>query len=164
MKNRRKNGQSKVWTWISFIVFGAIIALLATSLLKKKSPATVLSEWWHGTYDAADYSTYKKDQLVKLVTQQESKIDSIERELEKYQHQYGVGRARVNVTTESLNMRQAPRITGELIAKIPNQTFVGVIEFAEREETIDGATGKWCKIKYGNQEGWVWGNYLEVLE
>lgn len=161
---RKRQSRPRVWTWISFILFGLIIALLGTSLIKKQSPAEVLRQLFTPAYVEGDLTTYGKDQLISIVEDQRSQIDSIRIRLDKYEAAYGIGRARVAVDNDALNMRSQPSIAGDLITKIPNGAFVGVIATADEEQVIDGTIGRWYQIKYGTYEGWVWGNYLEVLE
>lgn len=161
---RQKKPISKVWTWASFVVFGAIIVLLATSLIQKKSPAKVLKSVFTTKKVEADYSTYAKKDLIEVINRQAAQIDSIESRLNGYIRDFGSGRGRINVNVEALNMRSEPSLSGEVLERIPNGTIVGILYFDSKEQYLDGATGSWCRIKYAGQEGWVWGNYLIRLE
>lgn len=161
---RQKEPISKLWTWLSFIVFGLIIALLATSLIQKRSPAKVLSSIFKTKKIESDFNTYSKAELVEIIKAQNNKIDSIDTRLNAYIRDFGSGRGRINVNVEALNMRSEPSLAGDVLDRIPNNTIVGVLYFDNEEQYLDGATGSWCRIKYAGQEGWVWGNYLIVLE
>ena len=91
-------------------------------------------------------------------------IDSLQVRLSGYIENFGPGRAKIDVSVEALNMRSEPSLSGDVLSRIPNGSIVGVLYFDDKEEYLDGATGKWCRIKYIGQEGWVWGNYLILLE
>lgn len=161
---RQKKPISKIWTWVSFVIFGAIIVLLATSLIQKRSPAKVLSALFSTKKVESDLATYDKKDLIAVITEQAARIDSIESRLNGYIRDFGSGRGRINVNVEALNMRSEPSLSGEVLDRIPNGTIVGILYFDSKEQYLDGATGSWCRIKYAGQEGWVWGNYLIVLE
>jgi uncharacterized protein YgiM (DUF1202 family) len=161
---RQKKPISKIWTWVSFVIFGVIIVLLATSLIQKKSPGKVLTTFFSTKKLDSDYNTYTKKDLIDIINRQTVKIDSIESRLNDYIRDFGSGRGRINVNVEALNMRSEPALSGKVIDRIPNGTIVGVLYFDSKEQYLDGATGYWCRIKYAGQEGWVWGNYLIVLE
>ena len=67
---------------------------------------------------------------------------------------------------ENLNIRNNPGTEKtEVIYTIrpkatdPFQTNVEVIAMTQEEETIDGKTDSWLKIKYKNYEGWIFGGY-----
>lgn len=131
---------------------------------RKKSPAKVLSDLFTESFNENDFHTYDKGDLIDIINIQKGQIDSLNVKLDSYIQYYGVGRARIKVETEGLNRRHEPVISGELMDRIPNGSLVGIIRFDDNEQILEGESGKWCLIKYAGQEGWVWGNYLEILE
>jgi hypothetical protein len=155
---------SVTWTWISFIVFGLIISLLASSLYLKKSPAKVLASLFTKDIQVDNLETYPKKDLIQIIENQNKLIDSLQVRLSGYIENFGPGRAKIDVSVEALNMRSEPSLSGDVLSRIPNGSIVGVLYFDDKEQYLDGATGKWCRIKYIGQEGWVWGNYLILLE
>ncbi len=154
----------KVWAWISFIIFGFIIALLGTSLFKQESPAQVLRSWFTRSVEEGDLSTYDKEDLVKIIETQRKRIDSLDQQLDRYIRHFGIRSALIEVEGETLNLRSEPTITSDIIDKIPNNTIIGIIRCQEETVFLDGADGSWCRIKYAGQEGWVWGNYLKEID
>jgi hypothetical protein len=68
-----------------------------------------------------------------------------------------------------LNIRDNPGlIDTKVISKIipPEiggpQINLNVIEATEENETIDGLTDRWLRIKYNGVEGWIFGGYVSV--
>jgi uncharacterized protein YgiM (DUF1202 family) len=70
----------------------------------------------------------------------------------------------VNVETESLNMRDKPVLGAEVVMKLPVGSVVEILYYDNETYRIGGEYGKWCKIRYTGKEGWVWGNYLELID
>lgn len=61
-----------------------------------------------------------------------------------------------------LRMRDKPSTDGNKIVTIPDSSEVWVIEETGDEITISGKTGKWAKVKYKGDAGWVFGGFLET--
>lgn len=59
-----------------------------------------------------------------------------------------------------LKMRDMPNKDGKAIALIPQGSEVVVLEETGQEEEVSGRRGKWAKIRYGSQEGFVFGGFL----
>ena len=59
-----------------------------------------------------------------------------------------------------LRMRSSPDLNGEIVAAVPNNSEVTIIEEKSEVLTIADATGKWTKIRFENSEGWVFGGFL----
>ncbi len=153
-----------MWTWISFIVFGLIITLLATALIQKTSPAQVLDSLWqkYQNPEVSSVAKLNKQELRSLVYRQDSIIQTLENALEDCRHDDGYNKAYVATETESLNLRSEPNLSSSIILRIPNKSRVSILYYDDIEYYLDGANGKWCRIRYGDQEGWVWGNYLSI--
>jgi flagellar biosynthesis GTPase FlhF len=67
----------------------------------------------------------------------------------------------VNTTANRLNLRQDPQISKHnIIAKIPTGEEVSLIEYVGEETIINGKTGRWCRIEYNGQQGYVFEAYL----
>jgi uncharacterized protein YgiM (DUF1202 family) len=161
---KRNSPTSSIWTWISFIVFGLLILLFGSSLIQKKSPAKILKSLFTKEFVESDLNSYSKEVLIKMVEDQKIQIDSLRRKVNEYTELYGIAMGRINVATDALNMRSLPSISGEVLVRVPNKTMVKIIAFSEKEEFIEGASGRWCMIEYDDQEGWVWGNYVDIVK
>lgn len=161
---KRTNPTGGYWTWISFVVFALLIILLGTSLIKKQSPGKLLKSIFTKEVQEEDLSTYPKDVLVQMVKDQKLLVDSLQKKVDRYIDLFGIAMGRINVNTDALNMRSLPTTSSEVILRIPNKTLVKIIAFGENEEFIEGATGRWCFVEYNEQEGWVWGNYVDIVQ
>jgi len=60
-------------------------------------------------------------------------------------------------------MRSEASLEGDIIIRIPTGSEVSILYYDERELLLDGAIGQWCKVKYADKEGWVWGNYIDPI-
>jgi uncharacterized protein YgiM (DUF1202 family) len=62
-------------------------------------------------------------------------------------------------TTSSINLREKPSSNSKILTKIPKDQTVYLLEFGFYR-TIGDKKGFWTKVKFGDQEGWVFGSYL----
>ena len=165
MRNRRSTNTRKIWTWVSFVVFAIISAIMLTALLKKQSPGQVISGFFSRTSTAeldGDIKLMSKAELQRLVTLLKSERDSLTGVVNDYKERFGHTTATVAVDNTTLNMRSEPNLKSQVILKIPTRSSVTVLEYDLQETYIDGSKGRWCRINYAGTIGWVWGNYLEI--
>jgi WG containing repeat/Bacterial SH3 domain len=59
-----------------------------------------------------------------------------------------------------LKMRQKPDAKATIVLSIDNKSEVEILETTSQKETIEQKTANWLKVKYGNQEGYVFGGFL----
>jgi len=59
-----------------------------------------------------------------------------------------------------LRMRQTPDLNGVKLQTIPNGDRVVVLEVLDKMEYLSNTSGKWTKVKWGSETGWVYGAYL----
>lgn len=59
-----------------------------------------------------------------------------------------------------LRMRSSSDTTSSIIQTIPQFASVVVTDQLKDEIQLSGKKGKWTKVKYDNQEGWVFGGFL----
>lgn len=64
------------------------------------------------------------------------------------------------VYASALNVRDQPDIDGKKTDLLSALQKVEVIERSPEETEIEGRTGKWVKIQYGENEGWVFDAFL----
>lgn len=130
--------------------------------IKDKSPTSLLGDayaWVLGN----DSPNPNKAELRFIIDQKSLTIDSLSNTIEELQNKSPYRTAIVNTTANELNLRSQPNLSSEVVIKIPDSSAVKILYFDEETLILDGETGKWCKIRYADKEGWVWGNYL-VLE
>lgn len=61
-----------------------------------------------------------------------------------------------------LTMRASPDTGGQFILVIPNNSQVTVTETIGNEVEIGGRRGRWVKVKFNSQQGYVFGGFLSV--
>lgn len=162
-KRRRYQKRSPIWSWISFILFGAIISLLGYAVISKKSPSEVLNSLWSSDVSADDISRLSKKELIAKIEDMNLKVDELTSQLEECKNDDGYNKGIVETTSPTLNLRSEPSLESEIILRIPTQSKVSIMYYDERRLLLDGAMGQWCRIKYAEQEGWVWGNYVKEI-
>lgn len=161
-RRNRYRQRSRVWPWISFVVFSLVLLLLGTSILKKKSPAEVLKSLFKSDLPPDDPRSFNKKELIALLSERDQEIETLQEKLKECLLDDGFKKATISTSSNTLNMRSEPSLSSSVIIKIPNGSEVSILFFDQRELLLDGAMGQWCKIRYAENEGWVWGNYLSV--
>ena len=76
---------------------------------------------------------------------------------------------RVLLTADNLRLRSGGGIDKEIVATLPKDTLVRVLEIGEKD-TIDGIVSNWVRVEVFEQEGgeipagtkgWCFGGYLQ---
>ncbi len=111
--------------------------------------------------DPNDHNRLTKKELVILVEQQESKIALLESDLEECLDNDGFKKGIITTESSTLNMRSEPSLESDVLLRIPSGSTVSILYYDDRQLMLDGDIGQWCKIKYADQEGWIWGNYVK---
>ncbi len=162
-KRRKYNKRSPFWSWLSFIIFGVIIALLGYSVVVKKSPAAVLSSLFSSDLPADDLRRLNKDELIQQVEEYQGAIANLENQLADCQNDDGYTKGIIETSSPTLNLRSEPSLESDIILKIPTKSKVSILFYDDRELVLDGAKGQWCRVIYAEHEGWVWGNYVREI-
>lgn len=63
-----------------------------------------------------------------------------------------------------LNMRSKPSNNAKVILTIPTNSDVLIIDENGPAQTIGDTKASWYKVLYNNEEGWVWGGYIQKQE
>jgi Uncharacterized protein with a bacterial SH3 domain homologue len=165
LRKNRGRYQSKwrrAWPWISFVIFLLVASLLGYSIYKKESPAKVLSDLIDG--GETGIASMSRSDLKTLALLQKDSLSLLKTELDKCKDNNGLRRAVITVKASTLNMRADPSLSGEIVLRIPTGSTVNILYYDERRLFLEGAMGQWCRIRYADKEGWVWGNYIELIE
>jgi len=143
------------------LLFFLALSLLVFSSIKDKSPTALFLDLY--SWAVGEPSQYpNKEELTAVINAKDSKIDSLLTVVDELKNKSPYRTAIVNTTANSLNLRSQPNLSSEVVIKIPDSSAVKILYFDEEVLVLEGETGKWCKIKYADKEGWVWGNYLEL--
>jgi hypothetical protein len=161
---RGRKQRSTFWTWISFIVFALIIALLGASIYRKETPAAVLKSLIPDKKELGTLSDMSKNELIGYANKQDSIINTLTEKLNQYSYDYVLKLGTIDVEDSTLNLRREATTDAEVIIRIPDSSLVILLYYANETDTIAGESGRWCKVKYGNTEGWVWGKYVIIKE
>lgn len=161
--NRRRKQDSEGNKWIIPTILGLALLVLIGSSMRGKSPTEFLSDayyWVIGT-DSPDKS---RAELKSIILSKEFTVDSLANVIEELKNKSPYRTAIVKTTANSLNLRAEPNLSSDVVIKIPDSSAVKILYFDEKVLVLEGEAGKWCKIKYADKEGWVWGNYLELQD
>lgn len=60
-----------------------------------------------------------------------------------------------------VNMRDQPSEDGKIVLPIPTGAEVAVLRYGEETQLKDGEKGRWCRVAYRAELGWVWGKFVK---
>jgi uncharacterized protein YgiM (DUF1202 family) len=157
--NRRygEKERNQILKWASYIIFAIIVLWLLASIIIKKSPIDLLSS----TFSKIPSPT--SNSMQEELMQKDSIINELKLRLEAYEGKGNYGRALVIIDSETLNMRSGPSLTSEIVTKIPANSEVEILFYDTQTYYLNSLPGKWARIKYAGQEGWVWGNFIREI-
>ncbi len=104
------------------------------------------------------------DSLLFRLEEKDKLIDSLNSELNLYRRVQVHKKATIDVESGTLNMRDKPLLSSNVIARIPDGSVIDILYFDTETYYLEGERGKWVKVKYANQEGWVWNKYIIIQE
>jgi len=159
---RRRPGEGRN-KWILPLICALLFIWLAGASLRGKSPTELFSDVYYWII-GSDSPNKSRSELKSIIETKDLKVDSLASALEELKNKSPYRSAIVKTTANSLNLRSQPNLSSEVVIKIPDSSAVKILYFDEEVLVLDGETGKWCKVKYADKEGWVWGNYLETIQ
>lgn len=157
---RRKKESNNGKYILPVLLFFASLWIIIASV-KDKSPTAYISDVYAWVVGDAP-SNLNKAELHAVIDSKTTLVDSLNNALEELKNKSPYRTAIVKTSANSLNLRAMPNLSSEVVIQIPDSSAVKVLYFDEEELILEGETGKWCKIKYADKEGWVWGNYLDL--
>ncbi|MCP5494659.1 MAG: SH3 domain-containing protein [Leptospiraceae bacterium] len=93
------------------------------------------------------------------------KIKPEEKKSDSYQNEASRSIGLALVIASELSIRKFASKTAERVKLVPFDSIVEILEESPNSETIDGIKSKWLKVKYEEEEGWVFGGYvIEIKE
>lgn len=104
------------------------------------------------------------DTLLLRLKEKDKMIDSLTSELDLYRGVKVYKKATIDVESGALNMRDKPLLSSNIVARIPDGSVVDVLYFDTEIYYLGGEKGKWVRVKYADQEGWVWDKYIIIQE
>lgn len=158
----RKKVHPKKKQFFITLMLVIFVWLFLASLLDR-SPVRLIMDGWHTMIGTSEdqYQTYS--QLKKAVVHKDSLIATLTADLEMIKKAHNYKQGLVAVESENLNVRESPLIGASVLFQLPVGAIVEILYYDDETFRLGGEYGKWCKIRYAGKEGWVWGNYIEVI-
>lgn len=154
-----------IFQWVYMGVFGLVSIWLLSSIFFQKSPMELIKSISSKTKQIAPESTIVPyDSLVIRLDRKEREIGVLNKKLEICKGEKNFKKALIDIESNNVNMRSAPSLSGDIVLKIPDSSIVQIQYYDTEKYILDGKFGRWCRIIYANEEGWVWGNFLKELE
>ncbi len=157
MKRRVDQKTRKLLRWLYLIVFSVIVIWFVISIIQQRNPLDILQSGY------AKISYEQSNNLEQQLAEKDSIITELQNKLAVYEGSNINRRALVIINSESLNMRAGPTLSSNIIIKIPANAEVQLLYYDSKTFYINNEAGKWARIKYGDVEGWVWGNFLREI-
>jgi hypothetical protein len=158
MYNRpSKRNKNNIFKWVYIVGFLLISVWLIVSIILQKNPTETLSSAFSKIPSPSD--THNKN----LLMEKDSIILKLEQELKECRSTGSFAKAIVIIDGTSLNMRSEASLTSGIVLKIPATSEVEIMFYDTETYYLNGQAGKWCRIRYADQEGWVWGNFLREI-
>ena len=158
--------QNKNGGRIRFLQFGVLILLIwiVAASLVDRSPVTLFSDSLKYASGSGENQWKRLSQYRQEIRDKDSIIAELRSALEDPGKNGGFQQAMVKVESDNLNMREKPAISAGVLIKLPVGSVVEILYYDQETYRIGGEYGKWCKVRYAGKEGWVWGNYLEIID
>jgi len=143
--------------------FALTILWLLLSMVKQKDPISLVKSGLASLQGDTINNYPSREEYKSLMQDKDSEIEILESKIDELESStFGI--AIVSVDSPTLNMRSAPSLTSSIVFKIPNGAAVEIQYYDTEKFMLNGKQGQWCKIRYADLEGWVWGNFLVEKE
>jgi uncharacterized protein YgiM (DUF1202 family) len=160
---KKQTSDTNIFSWIYFGIFAIITLWLLSSIYFKKSPTKILQNWGQETDTVKNTEPLTCDSLLSKIELQDLEIQQLRRSLSDCVQNQSFPSAMINIDNSVVNMRSEPSLNSDILLKLKDSSEVKILYYDTESFFLEGKEGKWCKIRYANKEGWVWGNFLEEL-
>lgn len=161
MSSSKRYGDQKrsaVLRYLYFLIFGLLAAWLIASIVSEKSPIDLVRNSVSTIGDKVGSANEEKQAT--LVSEKDSIISKLENDLAICRGEKSFHKAMVMIDSKHLNMRSNPSLNASVVMQIPAESMVDIYYYDTKTYYLEGVPGNWAKIRYADQEGWVWGNFL----
>ncbi len=160
---RRRNSDIPVMQYLLYGGFALSLLWLVLSMFKQKDPISLVKSGLASLQGDTINSYPSREEYINLLEAKDVQIQNLESQIDELESSaYGI--AIVSVDSPTLNMRSSPSLTSGIVFKIPNGAAVEIQYYDTEKFILNGRQGQWCKIRYADLEGWVWGNFLVEKE
>lgn len=161
MARRRKKSSLRIKPLV--LISGLLGLWLCLSILFGKSPSHLISDSFKFMFGKKDKMSLNQHQWKQRIAEKDSLITSMSSELLACQTAQPYPEGKVVFDGQSVNLRKEADLNSEIITQIPAEAIVYIVSYDERILFLADKQGQWCKVKYDNQVGWVWGNFIQKL-
>jgi hypothetical protein len=160
-----RKGRKKIKPVVYYIVLSVILLLiLIISSLLDRSPVRMFGDLWNQVVFGSNVSWKTMGAMKRELNEKDSLILDLQTQMGLIEQVQGSNKGVVQIDSDYLNMRSEPKLNGKVIEKIPVGTLVDILYYHGDTDRLDEEFGRWCKITYNGKEGWVWGNYISIVE
>lgn len=162
MSNPKRYGgqkRSAALRYLYFIIFGLLAAWLIASIVFAKSPIDLVRNSVSTIGDKVGKVGDVKHSP-SIAAEKDSIINKLENDLAICRGEKSFHKAMVMIDSKHLNMRADPSLNASVVMQIPAESMVDIYYYDTKTYYLEGIAGNWAKIRYADQEGWVWGNFL----
>lgn len=150
----------RICTFLSLLFFVWIVM----SNIADKSPSKFIKDQYYSIVGNQDLVSFSPTELQQTIASNNERIDSLSTALYNCENRQSYRIGMIDIESETVNVRSDASLTSDIVLKIPNTSEVEILFFDTKKYYLEGVQGQWCKIKYAGQEGWVWGNFIRILE
>lgn len=138
-------------------LFFIISLWLIISIVLSKNPTEILSSAFSKIPNPTN------SEKNSIIASKDSLITSLEKQLLDCQGRNNFTKAIVIIEGSTLNMRNEPSLTADVVMRIPANSEVEIMFYDTETYYLNGKAGRWCRIRYAATEGWVWGNFIREI-
>jgi len=160
---KKQTTDNNIFSWIYFVIFGIITLWLLSSIYFRKSPTQILQNWDDKLKTEEKSEPLTCDSLLAKIELQDLELQQLRRSLSDCVQNQAFPSARIKIDNSVVNMRSEPSLSSDILIKLKDSSEVKILYYGTETFFLEGKEGKWCKIRYANKEGWVWGNFIEEL-
>ena len=123
----------------------------------QKSPVALLSNTF------SKIPTPISNAIQQELLEKDSIIAELQKKLATFEGRGNFKRGLVFIDSPTLNLRSGPSLTSNIAMKIPANAEVEILFYDTETFYLNSKPGKWCRIRYVGNEGWVWGNFVNEI-
>jgi len=159
--SRRRRRRSDVPIW-SYINYGSLFLMglwLLLSIMYKKNPTDLIKSGFATIRGDSSSVYFGTEQYKQLIVEKDGIIFALNDRIDSLESA-SFNIATVSAGSPTLNLRSSPSLTSSIVFKIPDGAAVEIQYYDPEKLYLKGRQGQWCKVRYADLEGWVWGNFL----
>ena len=137
-------------------------ALLLLSIAFRKDPLSLVQDTIYIITNLDQKWPSNIKLLKREIIEKDYVIDSLEQIAQKFENTFSTQIAEFKDKQGIINMRSLPDINSDVIIKIAANEKVEILYYDTELKTIQGENGRWVKVRYLDNEGWVWSGLLSV--